>query len=328
MKYDMITVGGNTVDAFARTQYSELISIMDPKGERDFLAYPSGSKILIKELNFTTGGGGTNTAVALSRLGHKIAYLGKMGNDENAEFIINSLKKEKIDLIVVKGKGQSGYSMILDSLKHDRTILTFKGCNNELKFSEIPLKKMKSKWFYFSSLMNESFKTLEKLSVYAQKNGIKVAFNASSYLAEKGSSFLGLILRNTDILVLNKQEAELIVGRDNIESNLKKLSKLGPKIVVITNGSKGVYCFDNKNVYSSSPPKIEVVETTGAGDAFASTFLSGIVRGKGIEFAIKMGITNACSVISHNGAKEKLLNFKELLKDMKKYNIKIVKKKA
>ena len=184
--YDIITVGSNTVDVFARTKFSELIKIIKPKGEEDLLAYPSGSKILIEELNFTTGGGGTNAAFALSRLGHKTAYLGKLGKDENADFIINDLKKEKIGLIVSRGEGCSGYSLILDSLEHDRTILTFKGLNDKLRFSEITLKKLKTKWFYFSSMMNESFKTLEKLSVYAKKNNIKVVFNPSSYLSEKG----------------------------------------------------------------------------------------------------------------------------------------------
>ena len=84
--YDVICVGSSTIDVFARTKFSELIKITDKKThkETDLLAYPTGSKILIKELNFTVGGGGTNTAVALSKLGHKVAYLGKTGKDENS----------------------------------------------------------------------------------------------------------------------------------------------------------------------------------------------------------------------------------------------------
>ena len=73
--YDVITVGSATVDVFAKTHFSELIKIIDPKGETDLLAFPSGSKILIDDLEFTAGGGGTNTAVALSRLGHKVGFL-------------------------------------------------------------------------------------------------------------------------------------------------------------------------------------------------------------------------------------------------------------
>jgi ribokinase len=326
--YDVITVGSNTVDVFARTKFSELIKIMDTKGERDLLAYPTGSKILIEELNFTTGGGGTNTAVSFARLGHKVAYLGKMGKDENADFIINSLKKEKVDLIVSRGEGYPGYSVILDSLEHDRTILTFKGCNDDLKFSEIPLKKLKTKWFYFSSMMNESFKTLEKLIKYAKKHNIKIAFNPSSYLAEKGKDYLKDVLSNTDILILNRYEAKLLVGLSSIENMLKSLRELGPKIAVITRGKKGVFAFDGEYFYEGKPNKIKVVETTGAGDAFASSFLSGIIKKNDVGFAIKLGMTNAESVITYHGAKNKLLKYKDALQILKKRPIKVKKKKS
>lgn len=325
--YDIIAVGSSTVDVFARTQFSELIKIVKPKGEVDLLAYPSGSKILIEELNFTTGGGGTNTSVSLSRLGHKVAYLGKLGNDENADFITNRLKKEKVDLIVSRGKGCSGYSLILDSLEHDRTILAFKGVNDKLNFSEVPLKKLKTKWFYFSSMMGKSFKTLEKLSVYAKKNNIKTVFNPSSYLAEKGKDYLKIILNNTEILILNKEEASLLVGESKIQAMLKKIISLGPRIAVITDGGKGVYCSDGRYLYQGMPTKIKVVETTGAGDAFASSFLSGIIKKNDVEFAIKLGVTNAESVITYHGAKNKLLKYKEALEILKKKPIKVKKKR-
>src|SRR3989344_1132125 len=111
--YDVITVGSATVDVFAKTRFSELIKIIDPKGETDLLAFPSGTKILIDELEFSTGGGGTNTAVALSRLGNKVAFLGKLGEGTNSQFIHKEIRKEKIDLLCAHGHGHSGYSVIL-----------------------------------------------------------------------------------------------------------------------------------------------------------------------------------------------------------------------
>ena len=131
--YDVITVGSATIDVFARTRFSELIKIIDPKGETDLIAYPSGSKILIDELEFTTGGGGTNTAVAFARLGHKVAFFGKLGKGTNSDFIYKSLQNEKVSMLCIRGEGHSGYSLILDSLEHDRTILFYKGINDELK---------------------------------------------------------------------------------------------------------------------------------------------------------------------------------------------------
>ncbi|MBI2557688.1 carbohydrate kinase family protein [Candidatus Woesearchaeota archaeon] len=325
--YDVITVGSATLDVFARTRFSELIKIIDPKGETDLLAFPSGSKILIDELEFSTGGGGTNTAVALSRLGHKVAFVGKLGQGTNSDFIHKNLVKEKINLLCSHGNGNAGYSVILDTLEHDRTILVYKGINDDLRHDEIPYKKLKAKWFYFCSMMNESFHTLEKLAEFAQQNRIKIAFNPSIYLAEKGSKYLGGIISKTELLVLNKEEAILLVGNDAIQGLLLKLRGLGPKIVVITDGRNNLYVINQDHIYSAYPPPVKIADATGAGDAFASSFLSGIIRKNDIEFAIKLGIANAQSVISHYGAKNILLTFNEAIKAMKKLKVTIHKKR-
>lgn len=315
--YDVITVGSSTIDVFANTE-SELIKIKTAKQEEELIAYPSGSKILIKELNFTTGGGGTNTAVSMRKLGLKVAYLGKIGNDNNGKRILELLKKDKVDFVGAKGKEITGYSVILDSMAHDRTILTYKGCNNNLNFNEINLAKLKTKWFYSSSMMEKSFKTLEKLSDFAKKKHIKIAFNPSSYLAEKGKNYLKKVLSNTNILILNNEEASLLVGKETINSCLKDLRNLGPEIVVVTQGRRGATAFDGKYIYSIKSHHMKVVESTGAGDAFASSFLAGIIKKNDIKFALQLGLANAESVITHHGAKHKLLTWNEALKAIKK----------
>lgn len=324
--YEVITVGSATVDVFAKTHFSELIKIIDPKGEIDLLAFPSGSKILIDKLEFSTGGGGTNTAVAFSRLGHKAAFLGKLGQGTNSDFIHNNLVHEKIDLLCAHGKGNAGYSIILDTLEHDRTIFTHKGINDDLRNKDIPYKKLKTKWLYFSAMMGQSFLTLEKLARFAQQNKIKIAFNPSTYLAEKGYSRLKNILTGTELLVLNKEEACLLAGKEPIESLLAKLKKFGPKIIAVTDGKNRLYVSDDRHIYSCIPPPVKIVDATGAGDAFAASFLSGLLRKNDIEFAIKLGIANAQSVVSCYGAKNILLTFKEAIKAMKKLKIRVHKK--
>lgn len=325
--YDVITAGSSTVDVFAKTKFSELIKIMDSKGERVLLVYPTGSKLLIEELEFTTGGGATNTAVALSRLGHKVACISKMGCGANAEKVKRHLKRDRVDtsLMVCAKNGRTGYSIILDSLEHDRTILAFKGSNNDLKFNEINLRKLNTKWFYFSTMMGESFKTLEKLARFAEKNNIKIAFNASQYLAEKGINHSKEIIKRADIFVLNKEEAASLTKKNKIEDTLKTLQKL-VKIVIITDGKKDTNAYDGKYIYTLKPNNIKIVETTGAGDAFASSFLSGIIKKNNIEFALKLANANAESVIQHHGAKNKLLKYKEALKIMKKKPAKVTKR--
>ncbi len=294
--FDVISFGSAVVDIFVNTDVAE---------KKNFLSYPVGSKILIKDLRVDIGGGGTNTAVAFSRLGFKTGYIGKIGNDENGSKILNLLKKEKITFLGKQDKGLTGISIILDSKEHNRTILTYKGLNNNLSFKELNLKRIKTKWLYYSSLLGESFKTQKKLAKILIKKGTKLAFNPSEYLIKNKK--IEDLLKLTTILILNKEEASLLSKEKNL---LTSLYEMGPKIVVITNKNKEVECYDGKRKYKIKPHRIKVVERTGAGDAFASGFVAGQIAGKTIKESLELGLRESESVLRYFGAKNKLLSLK------------------
>ena len=90
------------------------------------------------------------------------------------------------------------------------------------------------------------------------------------------------------------------------------LHKLGPKIVVVTDKNKLISCYDshNKKKYYLKPNKIKVVERTGAGDAFASGFVAGLIRNKSIMQSLKLGLRESEGVIKHFGAKNNLLRMR------------------
>jgi len=320
--YDVITIGSATVDAFVKTSMEEFIDIKTPTSEQELTCYPLGSKILIKDLQFMTGGGGTNTAVSFARLGLRTAYAGNIGNDENAHKVISELKKEHIDFIgTIDSKAKTNFSVVLNSIGHDRSILVYRDSSENLDFRKLNKPKMKAKWFYFSSMTGKSFEAGLKLMDYAAKNHIKIAYNPSEYQVRDGAKKLKPLLEKTDVLVFNKEEAALLTGMDNgskIIDLLAAVRKLGPKIVVITDGPKGAYCSDGMHLYTIIPRKLKVVETTGAGDAFASTFVAALAKGQDIEFAMRLALANAESVIQYYGAKNILLKWNDALKDMKK----------
>ena len=319
--YDVVTVGSATLDVFVYTELAEI----KRKSEK-LIAYPAGSKILIKKLEFMTGGGGTNTAVAFSRLGLKTAYLGKLGNDYSGKKVIEELRREGVDFIGVKGEEDfTAYSVILDSKEHDRTILTYKGITNHLRFEEINKRKLKTKWFHFTSLMGLSFLTQKKLARYAEENGIKLSYNPSEYQIKRKD--ISPLLKRTNVLVFNKREAELLTGESEVEEQMKKIFGMGPEIVCITDGPNADYASDGKFFYSLKPHKIKIKERTGAGDAFASGFLAGLIKKGSIEFAMRLGLANAESVVMYHGAKNKLLTFREALKIMKTKPVKVRKVK-
>lgn len=334
-EYDVITVGSNTIDAFVYTDKVESINMKTLTSESNFICYPLGSKLRINELGFYTGGGGTNAAVCLSKIGLKTGYIGKGGDDLNGNIILDELKKEKIDFLGVLSKDeQTGYSVILDSIERQRTILTYRGANDNLKAEEIDFKKFKTKWFHFSAMMQDSFKTMEEIAGFAVKNGIKTSFNPNNYLCEKGRDFLKKILMNLDILILNAEEASHLIVNDysdanigmNMEEKLQTLKALGPKTVIITDGSNPIYGVDeNFNFYTIYPMDIPIVETTGAGDSFASSFLAGIIKTGEFIHAIRLAIANSHSVLGYKGAKNILLSYEKLKREIIENQVRIVK---
>lgn len=311
MSFDIITIGSATVDHFADTD-SELIRIDTRHHHEELIAFPLGSKLLINELKTTVGGGGTNTAVAFSHLGLKTAYLGKIGDDAAGDFVLQLLKDEDITFLGPR-EGQTGFSVILNSILDDRTILAFKGANDHLRSSEVP--NLDTKWLYLSSMLGESWETVVNLIADGQ---FKVAFNPSNYQAELGYKALSRLIDHVKILIMNREEACKLLSIDHREAPefkelLSLLHKLPPEIVVITDGKKGAFVYDGENYYHGMPtPDLNILETTGAGDAFAATFTTSIIKGINTQKALNYAMTNAESVLQYKGAKEKLLHWEEL----------------
>ncbi len=317
-KYDIVAIGSATVDQFADTD-SELIRIETPTMQEKLIAFPLGSKILIKELNLAVGGGGTNCATTFARLGLTTAYLGKIGDDGNGDFVIRKLQDEKIDFIGPR-EGTTGLSIILNSFAHDRTILAFKGANNSLRSEEI--EPFDTQWVYLASMLGSSFDTV--VSLLSQQH-YRVAFNPSNYQAEMGYKALMPLLTKVEVLIMNLEEACKFLGENfNERPSAKGLllamaERLTAKVFVITDGSEGVHLYDREHYYFASPAEgLEVLETTGAGDAFASTFTAIYMQGANIKECIHLAMTNAESVLKHQGAKEKLLTQAELQQEASK----------
>ncbi len=301
--YDVMTLGSATVDMFARSQ-SQLIKIFDERGETDLLAFRTGSKILMEELTYEIGGGGTNTAAAFANLGLKTAYIGKIGNGYNSQRILSELERYNITPLVKQAKGPSPLSIILDNEQKDRVILTHKGICKNLKPRDIP--PLDTRWLYSSSLTGESLKTLQKLFKKAKKQGIKTAFNPSSYLTKQD---LSVILKNTDVLILNREEAYDLTATNDMEQSLALLRKLGPQITVITDGKDKAQAMDDNYIYTAPSKKVRPVDTTGAGDAFAASVIYGLIK-KDLSYGLSLGVENSASVIKHIGAKKGLIKRK------------------
>ena len=301
MKFDIVTFGSGVVDAFIDTDISE---------KKGFMCYEVGSKILINDLKYDIGGGGTNCAVAFSRFGLKTGWIGKVGRDNNGKEILQLIKKEKIKFLGKDDKiGKSGYSVVLDSKDKNRTILTYKGVNDRVGLKDIKLRKVKTKWLYYTSLLGKSFETQIKLARLMVGRGVNLVFNPSSYLIKRRD--LTELLKLSKVLILNKEEAEMLLEKQGVKEKdlLVGLSKLGPQVVVITDKNNLIRAYDSREGRKCSlrPHKVKIVERTGAGDAFGAGFVAGLVVGLSIDECLKLGLKESESVIRYFGAKNKLL---------------------
>lgn len=319
-KYDVLCVGSATVDTFLTV-------------EQSFSSLKLGDKVLVKSVDKRSGGGATNSAAALVKLGLKVKTATKVGADQDGNFILNELKAEGIENIChVRSKQQTDLATIISSTKErDRIILVHKGASTDLSSKDLQASKLNCSWIYLATLTGKSFHVALDIAVLAKKKKIKLLFNPSLYLAQKGKKQLSLILQNTTVLVLNKEEARALLktSSNNFAHLLTELQKCGPQIVIVTAGRRGLYALQKNIIYSlTKTPDVKIVHTAGAGDAFTSGFLAGLIKNYPFDDALRLGQVNASSVIQHIGAKVGQLTETEAKMMMKKYKIKITKKKV
>jgi ribokinase len=327
--YEIITLGSASLDAFAKT-HSQIVTARTKHHHKEALiCYPLGTKLLLEDVTFHVGGGGTNTAASFSQLGLRTGYLGNLGSDHTAHQVLHDLKQRKVTFLGTRDRSKTNYSIILDT-SGDRTILVYKGSSHNLKWKNVQKNKLRTKWFYSSSLLLQSFTTLKHIAKYAKQKKIKLAFNPSSYQAKRGAKYLAPVLKYTTALILNREEVGLLLRKDkqtNIKTLLSTLHHLGPELVVITDGKKGAYASSSKEkaMYHVYPKGVKVKEATGAGDCFASTFIASLIKKKSVPEALQLAQCHAESCIQHTGAKEGLLSWGNLLKRKKSWKVKVKK---
>ncbi len=310
--YDIIAIGSATRDVFLEAEGFELRKHADsPTGVEQ--CFPLGSKIEIKKIVFTTGGGGTNAAATFGRQGFKAACIGVVGNDAAGKEIIEELEKEGIEPLFQKHDDDfTAYSIILVHPNAERTILSYKGEGQHFDVNRIPFDKLRAKWFYIDSLGGH-YDLFEALINHAVKNQIKVACNPGGKELTHGLEKLKPLLKHIDIFAANKEEAAELVGTppaggpEEQEETLKKLAGICGGIVVMTDAHEGVKVLADSVLYSAGVPDSPVVERTGAGDAFNSGFVCEYVRGNDIKKAIQFATANASSVVTKWGAKAGIL---------------------
>jgi ribokinase len=313
MTFDITTIGTATIDTFL--ELDNVCYRQDKKKGTGYYCFPIGGKALIKNLQEHIGGNAANTAVGFSRLKLKSAIVTSLNHSKNSRHITEFLRKEKVEtkFIRIDPRAKVNLSYILDwhKNKNDRAILSYHQPKNFKK-----LTWPKTKWVYLTSL-GEYFKEV----VRQLPKEVKIAWNPGGSAIKQGLRFLLPVLGRAEILIMNKEEAAMLLSVDsrksqNYEFLLNTLLKLGVKCAAITNGRGGAYAkkVDNTEVDFVPSLKVDVSEVTGAGDAFAAGFVCAYIKRKKIIDCLRWGNLNASFCIQRIGAWNGLLKLRELQK--------------
>lgn len=313
---DILSIGDITTDAFIRLKDAEVHCDIDKENCK--LCVRFGDKIPYESVNVIRAvGNSPNASVSAARLGLNSALLCYIGEDQNGKECREELEKNNVNTEYVRvqsGKSTNYHYVLWYDV--DRTILV-KQESFDYELGDIT----PPKWIYLSSLGENTLDFHDKIAEFLDKNSdVKLAFQPGTFQIKAGKERMSRIYQKTDVFFCNVEEAQRILdenGRD-LRTLLTKISKLGPKTVVITDGFEGAYVYNPKNnaddiwfmpVYPHVP-----FEITGAGDAFASTLISALAIGKTLEESILWAPINSMSVTQHIGAQEGLLS-REKIKD-------------
>src|SRR3989344_2701289 len=309
---DFLAIGDITTDAFIRLEEANVHC--DINREHCMLSMRFADKIPYEFVEVVRAvGNAPNAAVSAARLGLKTGLVTNLGDDENGRECLAELKKEGVDasLSTIHKGAKTNYHYVL-WYEDERTILI----KHELYTYRLPKIEPPPRFIYLSSFRGTDEYRANIIGYLKAHPEVRLAFQPGKAEIALGTQKLRELYARTEIFFCNKEEAEKIL--ETAEASMQKLltgvARLGPRLVVITDGPKGAYFYDGKGAYFMPPypdPKAPY-ERTGAGDAYASTFVGALALGKTPEEALQWAGVNSMSVVQQIGAQKGLLTQKDI----------------
>ena len=271
-------------------------------------------------LRLVPGGKGANQAVAMARLRASVSMAGRVGRDPFGEHLLAALKTDGVDtsLVVVDGQEASGVAFIFLSPAGDNAIVVASGANMRVGEDPVQMERIFAALPGAGALVLQleiPLETVKRLIVAGHQAGVPVVLNLAPAQA------LPLeILRQVDVLVVNETEASFV--RDTLAGSLKpgpviqslteasllamSLQSRGIARVVITLGAQGAILASQGNTIHVSPPPVQVVDTTAAGDCFAGAFTVALTEGQSPEQALRFAVYASALKVTKFGAQSGL----------------------
>ena len=312
---DFISIGDTTVDEFIRLKEARITR--DSQNENSTISLPWGDKIPYDFSVLVPGvGNAANAAVAAARLGLSSGLISNVGKDRHGDDILATFTREGVDTkyVIVNDSLPTNHHYVL-WYEAERTILI----RHEAYPYILPAGLEPPKWIYLSSIGENSESFHNDLAKWlAEHPETKLAFQPGTFQIEMGKEKLAPLYARTDLVACNKEEAERIleIGKTALPELMKKMHSLGPKIVLVTDGTNGAYASNGEEMFKVPmyPDPKPPLDRTGAGDASTSSVVVALALGLPLKDALLWGPVNAMSVVQEVGAQKGLLTRRALEK--------------
>lgn len=305
-----LSIGGATYDLFVRLPAH---TVHECEKEKSF-ALTLGDKIRVDELIEACGGGASNTAVGLARLGCSAAFEGIVSSDQWGEKLLKNLQKEGVntDCVTVVEDEVSSFSIILSGSSGERVILYEPGTNSHLHdvtFDKDILAEVD--WVYLNHLQEDSCEIQNDIvQMLATDGGPSITWNPGGCQIARGHTApeMQMLLEHTNLLVLNEEEILAFTKATSVKEAIAAITACGTQNTIVTQGGKGsIGCDGQKLITCPTLEGVDVVDTTGAGDAFGTGATWALLNGMTLIDAMKTGTILGASVVGAYGAQTALL---------------------
>lgn len=294
------------MDIFVRSDDFQVM----PTNEGVVLCESYGAKIEVNDLVWATGGGATNTAACFVKQGLDTGLIAEIGTDIPGKILIDELKNLGISLdwLVTEPEEKTATSVILVAHQGGRSIVTYRGASKMLEVRDMPWENLQSEWLYISSLGGQ-LELLEALTYHAHDRNIKIAINPGGGEIDN-PELIYKLAPYWQVLMVNETEGAKLAGIE--ETNLEvigvRVKELGVEYTIVTAGEQGAILFKNDEKFFCPAGEEKAIESTGAGDAFGSGFVYGLIQDWGIEKSLQFAQANSAGVISKVGAKAGIID--------------------